>query len=161
MKTELIDGGTKVTCPHCGSSNCFREDYDHGETPVSAYLCVSCGYTSTTLHKADSEFIKTYELSLPELFRDLKFIDSESNVWYPIVLNFPTLGVIFPDGTSTLNWSWRAVPVVPVDEDEKNKYPIPGEEGKYYETKADMDGSRLYPQGQFYEACKFLGIIVP
>lgn len=161
MITELIDGGTKVDCPHCTSKNCFKEDYDHGDEKVSAYLCMSCGYTTTSLHKKDSQFIADYEATFPELFKDLKFVDETDVVWYPMVLNFPTLGLVFPDGTSSLNWSWRAVPVVPVGEEERDKYPIPGEEGKFYETKADMEGSRLYPQGQFYEACKFLGIIVP
>ncbi len=161
MKSELIDGGTKVDCLHCESVNCFREDYDYGDQKVSAYLCLACGYTTTTLNIDGSEYIKDYDESCPELFKDLKFVDKDNIAWYPMVLNFPNLGLVFPDGTSALNWSWRAVPIKAVDEDEKEKYPIPDEEGKYYETKADMDGSRLYPQGQFYEACKYLGIIVP
>lgn len=161
MKTELIDGGTKVQCPHCNSNNCFKEDYEHDTENVSAYLCMQCGYTTTTLHKKDTPFIEEYESAFPTLFKDLKFVDNDDVVWYPMVLNFPSLGLVFPDGTSALDWSWRAVPVVPVDEDEKTKYPMPGEEGKYYEFKANMEGSRLYPQGQFNEACKYLGIIVP
>lgn len=161
MITEHLEDCKKITCPHCESINCFQEDYEQDGSSLSAYMCLSCGYTTSTLNVDGTEFVTQYEDSCPTLFKDLKFVDPDTNLaWYPMVLNFPTIGLVFPDGASALDWSWRAVPVKPVSESEKTKFPIPNEPGKFYETKADIDSSRLYPQNQFYQACKFLGIIV-
>lgn len=158
---ELIVDNDKITCPKCSSNNCFEETHKVAENSVKSYVCMGCGYTSTTLNTPDSEFIKEFEETCPELFKDIKYFDEERGiVWYPTVLNFPELGIVFPDGTNAFNWQWRAVPVKAVGEDEKEKYPIPGQDGKFYETKADMESSRTYDQNSFYEACKYLKIIV-
>lgn len=158
---EIVVDNDKIECPKCASSNCFEETHTVEANSVKSYICMGCGYTTTTLNKPDSDFIKEFEETAPELFKDIKFFDKERGiVWYPTVLNFPELGLVFPDGTDSFNWQWRAVPVVPVGEDEKQKYPIPGEEGKFYEHKADMESSRLYSQESFIDACKYLKIVV-
>lgn len=158
--TGLIIEDKKITCPHCSSTNCFQEDYKVETNQVSSYMCMGCGYTTTTLYKHNTEFVKNYEEQCPDLFKDLKFHDKETDlVWYPIVLNFPDVGLIFPDGSNAFDWKWRAVPVKEVSEDEKTKYPVPNQPGEYYKTKADMESSRLYAQSEFYDACKFLNII--
>lgn len=150
----------KITCPHCSSKNCFQEEYVVEPNRVGSYMCMGCGYTTTTLYEHGSSLIEEYESQCPDLFRDIKFHDKETNlIWYPIVLNFPNMGLIFPDGSSAFDWQWRAVPVKPVAEDEKTKFPIPEQPGSYYETKADMESSRLYPQSSFQDACKYLNII--
>jgi len=121
---------------------------------------MGCGYTTTSLYKIGSDIVKDFEEGCPELFKSIKYNDSTSGlVWYPIVLNFPDKGLIFPDGTNSFDWKWRAVPVKEVSEEEKNKYPIPDKPGEFYETKADMESSRLYPQSEFQEACRYLNII--
>lgn len=151
----------KINCPCCESINCFEETYTVEQNTVSSYLCMGCGYTTTTLQQKDSDFVKQFEETCPQLFKDIAYHDEKTNLmWYPTVLNFPDKGLVFPDGANAFDWQWRAVPVKPVSEAEKTMFPIPGEEGKFYETKADMESSRLYPQGQFQNACKHLGIIV-
>jgi DNA-directed RNA polymerase subunit RPC12/RpoP len=152
---------TKISCPKCNSANCFQETHKVAANTVDSYLCMKCGFTSTSLNTPDSPYLKDFEETCPELFKDIKFVDNDRKiVWYPTVLNFPELGLIFPDGTDAFNWSWRAVPVKPVEESEKEKYPIPGQDGKYYETKADMESSKLFDQNDFNGACKYLKIIV-
>lgn len=150
----------KINCPHCNSSNCFEESYKVYQNTVSSYLCMGCGYTTTTLQSKGSDFVKQFEESCPDLFKDISYHDKATNlIWYPTVLNYPDKGLVFPDGTNSFDWQWRAVPVKPVAENEKDKFPIPGEPGKFYETKADMESSRVYPQNQFQDACRHLGII--
>lgn len=150
----------KIICPHCGSHNCFQEDHVVGENRVESYLCMSCGYTTTSMNEKDSEFVTSFEETCPELFKDMMYYDEPRNLcWYPTVLNFPENGLVFPDGTSVFDWKWRAVPVIAVKEEEKTKYPIPGKDGEYYEMKADMDNSKLFDQNQFMDACKYVGII--
>lgn len=150
----------KITCPHCGSQNCFQEEYSVSENTLSSYLCMGCGYTTTTMNTVDSEFVMEFEQSCPDLFKDIRFHDKDTNlIWYPTVLNFAEYGLIFPDGTNADDWKWRAVPVVPISEEEKDKYPIPNEPGKFYETKADMNSSKVFEQLEFSDACSFLNII--
>lgn len=158
---EVVVEETKIDCPHCKSKNCFQEDHKVEQNKVSSFLCMGCGYTTTSLNILDSEFVKNFEETCPELFKDIKFIDTTNNlVWYPTVINFPELGIIFPDGANPFDWKWRAVPVVAVTDKEKEKYPIPNKPGEFYETRADMENSRLYSQEEFQEACKYLKIIV-
>lgn len=150
----------KINCPHCGSQNCFQEEYAVAENKLSSYLCMGCGYTTTTMNTISSEFVAEFEKTCPDLFKDIRFHDKETDlVWYPTVLNFAEYGLIFPDGTKADDWKWRAVPVVPVPEDERQKYPIPNEPGKFYETKADMNASKLFERSEFSDACSFLNII--
>lgn len=150
----------KIQCPHCSSNNCFQEEYVVETNSFSSYLCMGCGYTTNTLSVAGTEHITMFEEKCPELFKDIKFHDTDTNfVWYPTVLNFPDLGIIFPDGTTADNWKWRAVPTVPVKEDELEKYPIPNEPGKFYDKKADIGSSKLFDKEQFADACKHLNII--
>lgn len=150
----------KIDCPHCKSINCFEEQYTVEQNTVSSYLCMSCGYTTTSLQKKNSDFVKEFEETCPDLFKDIAYHDKETDlIWYPTVLNFPDKGLIFPDGSNAFDWSWRAVPVKAVPESEKDKYPIPNEPGKYYNTKADIESSKLYLQNEFINACKYLGII--
>lgn len=157
---ELVVDDKKIECPHCNSNNCFQEDYKVETNTLSSYMCMNCGYTTTTLYKKDSQIIEDYEKQCPDLFKDLKFHDTKTDlIWYPIVLNFPDLGLVFPDGTNAFDWKWRAVPMIKVSEDEKEKYPIPSQPGKFYESRADMESSRTYAPSMFQDACKFLNII--
>lgn len=153
----------KIKCPNCNSNNCFQEDYEQDQnTTVSAYMCMNCGYTTSTHNVEGSAFVEEIEKIFPTLFVDLRFVDSKTNlVWYPITLNFPTKGIIFPDGSSAYDWQWRAAPIAKIPVEEQINYPIPGKQGEYYETKIDMENSRLYPSLQFYHACRYLDIIVP
>jgi|DEB0MinimDraft_3_1074331.scaffolds.fasta_scaffold09554_5 DNA-directed RNA polymerase subunit RPC12/RpoP len=146
----------KITCPHCGGTNCFVEEHDG----VTSYLCMDCGYTTTSLNVEGSLQMQDWESTLPELIKAIKWVDPETNlVWLPSTLNMPGIGLVFPDGTTVDDWQWRAVPVVSVGADEKKKYPIPGKEGEYYTTKADFSKSKLFAQNEFQLACKHIGII--
>lgn len=150
---------TKIVCPHCNSNNCFAETEYMGNIPVESYLCVGCGYTSTTEHLDGSEFIKQFEQQTAELIKDLRWIDEKGLVWYPIVLNFPSFGIIFPDGTSKFEWGWRTAPAIEIPKEEQKNYPIPGQKDAFYEKRIDMKSGKLFANDKFNDACKFIGFI--
>ena len=152
---------SKVTCPHCGSHECFEETQTLPDgTEVKSYMCMECGYTTTTLNVEGSEIITSYEDTTAELIKALRWVDPNTNlVWYPIVLNFPSFGIIFPDGTSKFNWKWRAAPAVDIPEAEQKMFPIPGHDNQYYTRRIDMNKGQSFDNDDFYNACKFLGFI--
>lgn len=152
---------TKIICPHCGEHECFEDTQRIDlETEVSSYMCVACGYTSTTLNQEGTPAITQYEELTAELMRDLRWVDPKTNlVWYPIVINFPSFGIIFPDGTSKEDWGWTAAPATEIPLEDQKKYPIPGQPGQFYTKKIDMEKGRKFLSSDFYHACKFIGFI--
>jgi DNA-directed RNA polymerase subunit RPC12/RpoP len=152
----------KVKCKHCGSEHhCFEEQTNlpSGDEALS-YLCISCGYTTTTLNKVDSEMIAEYESVTAQLIKDIRWIDDEGLVWYPIVLNFPSTGIIFPDGHSASDWHWVAAKAIDIPENEQQRFPVVGREGEFYKRRIDMENKEQYPKDNFYEACKSIGFIL-
>lgn len=153
----------KIDCPHCKAEQrcCVDAQYISDTDLVLSFMCLACGYTSTNLNVQDSEIVKQQEEVSPELFKELRWVDpTTSLVWYPVVLNFPSFGVIFPDGTNRLDWKWRCAPAVEIPKEEREKYPIPGAPtGTYYEKRINMEKGQLFPQDKFYEACVFIGFI--
>lgn len=148
---------SKIICPHCGSHNCFHEDVEQG---LTSYLCMGCGYTSNDMFKTDSEELIGFEQPMPELYKDIKFVDTTRGItWYPTVLNVPTVGIVFVDGKTKEDWKWKAAPAVDVAESEKTKYPIPGKPGEFYTRRLDMESAREFEQTEFTEACKYVGLI--
>ena len=76
----------KTTCPHCGGAQCFEENQtipgaSEGDTDqlVTSWMCMDCGYTSTTLNEEGSEVIQGYEDSTAELIKDLRWVDPSTN----------------------------------------------------------------------------------
>jgi DNA-directed RNA polymerase subunit RPC12/RpoP len=148
---------SKIICPHCGSHNCFHEEVDENTT---TYLCMGCGYTSNDLFKIGSEELAGYEVSMPELYKDIKFLDQERGItWYPTVLNVPTIGLVFVDGTSKEDWTWKAAPAVDVPDQDREKYPIPGKPGEFYTKRIAMDLAKSFSKTEFTDACKYIGLI--
>ena len=148
---------SKIICPHYGSHNCFHEEVGEG---VTSYLCMSCGYTSNDLFKTDTIELTAYEQPMPELYKAIKYVDSERGItWYPTVMNAPNLGLVFVDGAEETDWKWKAAPAVDVAEDEREKYPIPGQPGEYYTKRVNMSLAKDFEQNEFTEACKYIGLI--
>lgn len=148
---------SKIICPHCGSHNCFHEDAGDG---ITSYLCMSCGYTSNDLFKTGTEQLDDYEITLPDLYKDIKFVDEERGItWYPTVMNAPNFGIVFVDGTNESDWKWKAAPSVDVSKKDKEKYPIPGKPGEFYTKRLDMSLAEEFDRTQFTDACKHIGLI--
>ena len=136
-------------CPKCGCDGCYV-------TPINEtknnYFCWGCGFQTNDL-MVEGEFdFAQYEETMPELYKDIKYVDSEKRVWYPISINLPDRGTVFLSGKSTEEVQWSAIKVVPLTEEEK-KQP------KYKNLKYKSDAKSLKHFGDdFIEACDYMGM---
>lgn len=108
-----------IQCPVCGSQLCY--EYDH--TQYKQWMCFSCGYGSTSHMVEGSDFVTSSKQSLPELIKDLEFIDDNKTVWYPSVINIPEKGILFPNGHNKFDWKWAVAPLVKISKEEKSRFP--------------------------------------
>ena len=108
--------------------------------------------------KKDSQFLEEQMELLPNLYKELMGEDKEGKVWMPATINIPKQGMVFANGTSAENWNWGAVLSIPVKEDEREKYPIPGKTGEFYDKRMDMDTIKEFEEGDFLEALDYIGV---
>lgn len=112
----MIDRDQLSTCPKCSSDACYKLPMN--ETLFS-YYCFGCGYQTNDLMKVEEFNITDYEETLPELYKDLKYVDNESRVWYPIAINLANKGTVFVNGKSTDTAEWCAIKVRELSEEEQ------------------------------------------
>lgn len=112
---------------------------------VEIHYCYGCGFTSINQ--------EANENLLPELYRDLKFIDKEDTqlVYYPSSTNIAEKGMVFAEGTSTKDWKWAAVLAVKIPENELSKFP------KDQTYKMDMTTIQYFDERDFLEALDYIG----
>ena len=146
----------KVTCPHCGSKNCFESTEE--ATSVISYLCLKCGYTTNTYFTKESSSLQNSFNTAPTLIKELQFFDETRNlVWIPCVLNMGKKGIIFPRGSRN-NWNWNYAKVVDIPKEESEKYPVVGKEGEFYKSRLDVENALKYEWDDFIGACEEMGI---
>mgnify|MGYP000013550938 FL=1 len=148
MKDQL------TTCRKCSSPLCYER---HNDTLIT-WDCLQCGFTTNTLFIDNTEAVLSYESMLPSLFRDIKFIDNDSFVWYPSTVTKEGVGIIFPDGTSKVDWKWAFARHIPVTEAEKERFKKKDEEG-YHKFKTDMKNVIHFDQQYFSQALEAAGLI--
>jgi hypothetical protein len=145
-----------ITCTRCGSDACYVEEVNQD---IKTYFCYGCGFQSNSLMKSNSEFLNQQNETLPELYKDLFFEDENGMIWMPSAINLPQQGMIFANGTNSNEWKWSAVNAVPVTEEEKTKYPIPGKEGQFYEWRMDMTTISHFDERGFIDALSYIGVL--
>ncbi len=99
-----------ITCPNCGSDACYKSvilTKPDGED-VNSYKCFGCGFFTNDAMKEGFNFDE-FEAGQPQLFIDLKTIDKQDRVWFPITVNHPEKGTVFAFGPSADNWQWAAI----------------------------------------------------
>ncbi len=136
-------------CPKCGCDGCYV-------TPVNEtknnYFCWGCGFQTNDLMKEGEFNFEEYEETLPELYKDIRYVDSEKRVWYPISVNIVDKGTVFLSGKSVDEVQWSAIKVVLLTEEEK-KQP------KYKNLAYKSDAKSLKHFGNdFIEACDYIGV---
>lgn len=144
-----------TTCHKCGSQLCYSYIFDD----ITTYNCMNCGFTTNSLMKLDTEKYKEIYEKLPELYKDLCYTDNDNYVWIPMVINHPKQGIVFVDGSSIDDWCWTAVLEVPIPEEEKFRFPIPGKQGEFYSHKIDMNTKQQFPRDQFVGGLLYIGAI--
>ena len=146
----------KTTCPHCGSKNCFEEEM---KETIFAWLCCGCGYTTNSFFKEGSEMVLDAEKSTAQIVVELKFVDPNTNLaWYPSVIQVKDKGMVFPEGTKS-DWKWAFAPIIEINDEERKKYPIPGSENDYYQTRLAVEHAERYEMSDFIGALKRIGIV--
>jgi Zn ribbon nucleic-acid-binding protein len=125
-------------CPICDESNSVVSVKMAG---VNTRICQHCGYQTNQGMIEGTDLEKSVYDSQPELFKDLRMIDSDNYVWYPSVLNEQNQAMLFPDGKNVESWGWRVAQYIPITENDKA---IPGQT-----HKLDMVNSTVFPPLMF------------
>jgi hypothetical protein len=131
-----------VTCAKCGSDAC----YEHEIEKIIVWSCMGCGFTTNELMLEESQLVKESEEVMPELYKDIKFIDDKKQIWYPTVISTPLKGTVFVNGTTVENWGWAGIKSVETTDEEKlkmkglvTKYILRKEYALEEQTRTDKD----------------------
>ena len=125
MKEQLIN------CPRCNSNACS----EMSDGNVTIWQCMGCGFTSNTY--LNEEYSVKYKEVLPELYKDLEFIDEKELRWYPTAVTMDNKSMVFAEGTSIENWKWSAV--------------------QAKDGKPDMTTKKEFNSDDFIEALDYVG----
>lgn len=145
----MINKDQLTTCPKCGCDGCYV-------APISefanSYLCWGCGFNTSDLMKEGEFDLEEMELSLPELYKDLAYLDQEGRKWYPTTINIPDKGTVFITGRHVGDWQWAGILSREATGEEAEKLKRIGQ--KYM-----SDSKTLKTFGKdFIEACDYVGI---
>lgn len=143
-----------VECKRCGGNACYEQHIDENTT---TWLCMGCGFTTSTLMNEGGKVVKDLLETSPELYKDLLFTDSDSRIWAPSTITLPAKGMVFIDGTSESNWSWSAVKAVKITKEDREEKFYPEDQ----EYKMDMKGAKLFEQKDFMDALEHIGFFKP
>ena len=125
MTEKLID------CPRCGSNACSEMSNDK----VTIWICMGCGFTSNnTITEANKEQM---EITLPELYKALRYKDEDGKYWYPNSVMLDDKSMVFAEGTSINDWKWSAV--------------------QSKDGKADMTTKQEFAERDFMDALEYIG----
>ena len=146
-----------INCPKSGGDLCYETQV----TPeITNWMSLSCGFWTNSLMIDGSDFYNEQMGVLPELYKDLAWKDENTDlVWLPQTINDPKQGMVFANGTNIEEWKWAAVKAIPVNEEEKHKYPIPKQPGKFYEWRMDMTTLKNFDERDFIEALSYIGLL--
>lgn len=125
-----------IECNRCGSDACYVTEVNH---EVKNYSCFGCGFITNTLMTRDSEFLTEQMATLPDLYKELMGEDENGLVWMPNTINIKDQGMVFADGTNSMNWRWAAV--------------LPSNEGKM-----DMSNVKHFEERDYIEALDYIGV---
>jgi len=151
-----------VNCKRCGGNACYEQHIKNpvqeklvAKQDVTTWMCLGCGFTSSTLMKEGSKADKTAQETLPELYQHLRHVDDEGHVWYPSTVSVPSVGMVFMDGTGKEDWMWSAVKAVPILEEERKNKNFPKEQTH----KMDMKNRTLHAKSEFIVAMAEAGLL--
>jgi len=136
-----------TTCKRCGSDACYEQQVNE---EVKTWLCMGCGFTTSTLMTEGSEPVKTVLETSPELYKDLMHEDINGHIWMPSTITLPNRGMVFLDGTSAKDWNWAAVKAVPLQEGDQKI-------NKDQTHRMDMQNVQHFKERDFMDALEVIG----
>jgi len=134
-------------CKRCGSNACYEQQVSE---EVKTWLCMGCGFTTSTVMIENSEPIKAILESSPELYKDLMYTDADGCIWVPSTITLPNRGMVFLDGTSATDWKWAAVRAVPLQEGDKKL-------SENQTHRMDMQNVQHFAERDFMDALEVIG----
>ena len=144
MKDQLVE------CKRCGGNACYEQHIDENTT---TWLCMGCGFTTSTMMLEDSKLVADLMETSPELYKDLLFKDDTNRIWAPSTITLPGKGMVFIDGNNKDNWKWAAVKALEITEEDRKLKQYP--EGQTH--KMDMPNVRHFEQRDFMDALEVIG----
>jgi hypothetical protein len=146
-----------INCPKSGGDLCYKVQV---APEIYNYMSLSCGFWTNSFMTEGHEFYLQQMETLPELYKDLAWTDSETGlIWLPNTINVEDKGMIFANGTNALSWKWAAVKAIKVSEEDKEKHPIPGKPGEFMKYRMDMKNMQLFEERDYIEALSYIGIL--
>lgn len=144
MQDQLIE------CKRCGGNACYEQHIDENTT---TWLCMGCGFTTSTLMTEGGKLVKDLTETAPSLYKDLLHTDSDKRVWAPSTITLPGKGMVFLDGTDKQNWQWTAVKAVEITEEERKEKQYPADQTH----RMDMKNAKHFGQREFMDALEVIG----
>ena len=117
-------------------------------------LDLDTGYFTREPFYVDSDDCEQYEQTVPQIIIDTKHEHKKRN-WYLTTITLPA-GTLFPKGEPD-SYEWYVAPVVNIDSGEEKRYPIPGSNGEYYQTRIAIEDAKKFKK--FKEALVYLGML--
>lgn len=144
MKDKLVE------CKRCSGNACYEQNIDEN---TITWLCMGCGFSSSTVMKKGGPGHKNLLETSPELYKDLLYEDKDELIWAPSTITIPNKGMVFLDGSSTKAWQWAAVKSVEITEEDRKVKKFPKEQT----TKMDMKNIKYFGQREFMDALEVIG----
>lgn len=138
-----------ITCPRCGSDACYQTQEMYN---LVNRMCYGCGFMTHNYMNKESTFLTEQLEVLPELYKDLVFVDDNQYHWIPSTVNIPDKGMVYANGTNKDEWKWTAVKATPLLEEEIHKFP----EGSTH--KMDMQNAQHFSERDYIEALDYIGV---
>jgi hypothetical protein len=143
-------------CPCCGSNACIKTPSQDNENTVQ--LCWTCGFTTNDLMVEGSEYVTENLGNTAQLIKDLSQIH-DGLVWFPIVLNIPNSGMVFPEWNKrTRDWYWTVVKAIPIPEEDQSLYIDSNNQQEKPTHKMDTANMKYYNKNEFMDAAEEIGI---
>lgn len=139
-----------VECKRCSGNACYEQKINED---LTTWLCMGCGFTTSTLMVEGSEPVANIIETSPELYKDLLTKDKDGLLWAPATITLPGKGMVFIDGSSTKEWNWSAVKAIPLTEEEKQSGKFP----KDQEVKMDVKNAQKFDKKEFMDALEVIG----
>lgn len=130
--------GLIISCPLCDEHSC----HVIGAGEAQIMQCINCGYVSSNKYIGDKDTNEEYKKLEPDMQQWAK--EELGRIWIPTIMTLPT-GLIYPfNDDDKMRWGYAKM--VQISEEEKEDYPIPGQEDKYYTQRYDMENPRTFDE---------------
>lgn len=142
-------------CNRCGGNACYEQVFTPEELKetVTTWLCMGCGFTTSTLMVPNSKIVEDLIETAPELHKALLYTDKENRVWAPATITLPGKGMVFLDGTDEDNWKWAGVQAVEITAEERKEKSFPEDQTH----RMDMKNIKHFDKREFMDACEVIG----